>query len=101
MVHDPRVSSCLARLSGVYRDALRVDRDAATLLKSPVGSNLVPIVAQFLESSRSNSNSIFGSNKTNNGTNVLVLQGTIAIHFRGQTYQLLIDQYLPAGYVSI
>lgn len=36
----------------------------------------------------------------NNGisTNVLVLQGTIATHFRGNTYQLLIDMYLPSGY---
>jgi len=29
---------------------------------------------------------------------VLVLQGTIAIHFRGNTYQLLMDLYLTAGY---
>jgi ESCRT-I complex subunit TSG101 len=28
----------------------------------------------------------------------LVLQGTIAIVFRGQTYQLLVDIYLPPGY---
>jgi ESCRT-I complex subunit TSG101 len=36
----------------------------------------------------------------NNGDsyNVLVMQGTIAIMFRGQTYQILVDMYLPPGY---
>jgi len=39
----------------------------------------------------------------NNGSrsNVLVLQGTIAIHFRANTYQILMDVYLPNGYVSV
>jgi ESCRT-I complex subunit TSG101 len=85
MVHDPRVTSALARLGGVYRDPSRVDRDAASLLKSSVGVNLMPISAEMVE---------------NNGTTstVLVLQGTIAIHFRSNTYQLLTDMYLPAGY---
>jgi ESCRT-I complex subunit TSG101 len=85
MVHDPRVTSALARLGGVYRDPSRVDRDAASLLKSSVGTNLVPISAEMVENN--------GSTST-----VLVLQGTIAIHFRGNTYQLLTDMYLPAGY---
>ena len=86
MVHDPRVTSSLARLGGVYRDPARVDRDAASVLKSSVGTNLVPITATMTE---------------NNGqsSHVLVLQGTIAIHFRGNTYQLLTDIYLPSGYV--
>lgn len=88
MVHDPRVTSCLARLGGVYRDPARVDRDAASLLKSSVGANLVPIVALMHENNGSQSN-------------VLVLQGTIAIHFKGNTYQILMDLYLPAGYVSV
>lgn len=85
MVHDPRVTSALARLGGVYRDPSRVDRDAASLLKSSVGTNLVPISATMVENNGSSSS-------------VLVLQGTIAIHFRGNTYQLLTDMYLPAGY---
>ena len=92
MVNDPRVSSCLARLGGVYNDPVRVDRDAASLLKSPVGTNLIPIVAELYESRTRGS--------TGNAANVLVLQGTIAIHFKGQTYQILMDIYLPAGFVS-
>ena len=85
MVHDPRVSQTLARLGGLYRDPSRVDRDASSLLKSSVGSTLSPIAAQLVEDN-------------GNSSNVLVLQGTIAIHFRGNTYQLLVDIYLPAGY---
>ena len=85
MVHDPRVSQTLARLGGLYRDPSRVDRDASCLLKSSVGSTLTPIAAQLVEDN-------------GNSANVLVLQGTIAIHFRGNTYQLLVDIYLPAGY---
>lgn len=86
MVSDPRVSATLSRLSGVYRDLNRVERDASTLLKTAgVGSNLRPIAAQLYEKD--------GTSKT-----VLVLQGTIAMHFRGTTYQLLVDVYLPAGY---
>jgi len=87
MVNDPRVTAVLARLGGVYRDPARVDRDASSLLKSSVGSTLVPISATRVE---------------NNGyaSTVLVLQGTIAIFFRGNTYQVLVDIYLPSGYVS-
>jgi len=87
MVSDPRVTAYLSRLGGVYRDPLRVDRDASSLLKSSVGTHLQPLIAEMVE---------------NDGTtsNVLVLQGTIAMHFRGNTYQLLVDLYLPAGYPS-
>jgi ESCRT-I complex subunit TSG101 len=85
MVHDPRVSQTLARLGGVYRDPARIDRDAGSLLKSSVGNLLRPIAAELFE---------------DNGqtTTVLVLQGTIAMYFRGNTYQLLVDVYLPAAY---
>lgn len=85
MVHDPRVSTLLARLGGVYRDPSRVDRDASSLLKSSVGAHLTPGIAPLVE---------------NNGevAHCMVLQGTIAMHFRGQTYQLLVDLYLPPGY---
>jgi len=85
MVHDPRVTQQLSRLGGLYRDPARVDRDAASLLKSSVGSHLSPIAAEMVENN-------------GNTSTVLVLQGTIAIHFRGNTYQLLLDIYLPAGY---
>jgi ESCRT-I complex subunit TSG101 len=85
MVNDPRVSRSLTRLGGLYRDPSRVDRDASTLLKSSVGAHLTPGIAPLVE---------------NNGeiSHCLVLQGTIAMHFRGNTYQLLIDLYLPPGY---
>jgi ESCRT-I complex subunit TSG101 len=85
MVHDPRVSTLLSRLGGLYRDPSRVDRDASSLLKSSVGVHLTPGIAPLVE---------------NNGdsSHCLVLQGTIAIVFRGQTYQLLVDIYLPSGY---
>lgn len=87
MVSDPRVTAYLSRLGGVYRDPARVDRDASSLLKSSVGTHLQPLIAEMVE---------------NDGTtsNVLVLQGTIAMHFRGNTYQLLVDLYLPSGYPS-
>lgn len=87
MVHDPRVSNSLARLGGLYRDPARVDRDASTLLKSSVGAHLTPGIAPLVE---------------NNGevSHCMVLQGTIAMHFRGNTYQLLVDLYLPPGYPS-
>lgn len=85
MVHDPRVTNSLARLGGLYRDPSRVDRDASTLLKSSVGAHLTPGIAPLVE---------------NNGevAHCMVLQGTIAMHFRGNTYQLLVDVYLPPGY---
>lgn len=85
MVHDPRVTTLLSRLGGLYRDPARVDRDASSLLKSSLGLHLIPGIAPLVE---------------NNGdsSNCLVLQGTIAIVFRGKTYQLLLDIFLPRGY---
>lgn len=85
MVHDPRINSLMARLGGLYRDPIRVDRDASSLLKSSVGEHLAPGIAPLVE---------------NNGEvlHCLVLQGTIAMHFRGTTYQLLVDLYLPPGF---
>ena len=85
MVNDPRVTTLLGRLGGLYRDPNRVDRDASSLLKSSVGIHLTPGIAPLVE---------------NNGDSFhcLVLQGTIAIVYRGNTYQLLVDIYLPAGY---
>lgn len=85
MVHDPRVSQTLARLGGVYRDPSRVDRDASSLLRSSVGAHLQPIAATHYEDD--------GTEAT-----VLVLQGTIATHYRANTYQLLVDVYLAPGY---
>lgn len=90
MVQDARVNHHLARLGGVYRDPARVNRDASTLLKSSVGTHLQPIAAVYADVGTTNGNS--------SSSTVLVLQGTIAIHFRGNTYQLLIDIYLVPGY---
>jgi ESCRT-I complex subunit TSG101 len=85
MVHDPRVTAQLTRLSGVYRDPARVDRDCSSVLKSSVGAHLVPIVSSCADGG--------GSDAA-----VLVLQGTIAMRFRGTTYQLLVDIYIPSPY---
>jgi len=85
MVQDPRVTTLLSRLGGLYRDPNRVDRDASSLLKSSVGIHLTPGIAPLVENN-------------GNSSHCLVLQGTIAIVFRGTTYQLLVDIYLPAGY---
>lgn len=85
MAHDPRVSQTLARLGGVYRDPSRIDRDASALVRSSAGAYLRPIAAERVD---------------DNGTvnRELVLQGTIPLQFRGNTYQQLVDIYLPAGY---
>eukprot|EP00536_Pseudo-nitzschia_multiseries_P015408 jgi/Psemu1/218010/e_gw1.881.23.1 len=85
MVNDTRVTTLLGRLGGLYRDPARVNRDASSLLKSSVGIHLTPGISPLVE---------------NNGdsSHCLVLQGTIAIVFRGNTYQLLVDIYLPPGY---
>jgi ESCRT-I complex subunit TSG101 len=85
MVNDPRVTRQLSRLGGLYRDPARVDRDATAVLRSSVGEHLTPIASELYEDK--------GSHST-----VLVLQGTIAMDFRGTTYQLLMDVYLPGGY---
>ena len=85
MVQDTRVSHQLARLGGVYRDPARVNRDASALLKSSVGAYLNPIAAVHVDD-------------TGTRTTVLVLQGTIAIHYRSNTYQLLMDMYMVPGY---
>jgi ESCRT-I complex subunit TSG101 len=86
MVVDLRVSRQLERLGGIYRDPARIQRDASTLLKSSVGQQLNPLTAVYAD-------------ETNGDVHtVLVLQGTIAIHYRGQTYQLLMDIYLVPSY---
>jgi len=85
MVQDPRVTTLLSRLGGLYRDPNRVDRDASSLLKSSVGIHLTPGISPLVENN-------------GNSSHCLVLQGTIGIVFRGTTYQLLVDTYLPSGY---
>ena len=75
----------LARLGGLYRDPSRIDRDASSLLKSSVGIHLIPGIAKLVEND-------------GNTSHCLVMQGTIAIFFRANTYQLLVDIFLPPGY---
>ena len=48
MVNDPRVTTLLSRLGGLYRDPARVDRDASSLLKSSVGVHLVRLSVRVL-----------------------------------------------------
>jgi len=85
MAQDPRVTTLLSRLGGFYRDPNRIDRDASSLLKSSVGIHLIPGISPLVENN-------------GNSSHCLVLQGTIGIVFRGTTYQLLVDIYLPSGY---
>jgi ESCRT-I complex subunit TSG101 len=87
MVTDPRVSRLLEqRLGGIYRDPARVNRDASIVLKSSIGEHLIPNVT------------VYADDRTGDTNTVLVLQGTIAIHYRGQTYQLLMDIYIIGQY---
>lgn len=74
------------RLSGVYRDPQRVLRDAETLLSSPLGSHLRPTTEPLM---------------LNDGSStppVLLLRGTLPMTYRGVTYNLPIDMYLPPPY---
>jgi ESCRT-I complex subunit TSG101 len=94
MVQDPRVSRVLARLGGVYRDPARVNRDASSLLKSSVGMHLQPISAVYVDFDPTNTS----TSTSTTSTAVLVLQGTVAMHFRGNTYQILVDIYIIPSY---
>ena len=82
---DQRLTKVLSRLGGVYRDPSRINRDATSLLRSSVGQHLSPVI-----------DSLFENDGKSHQT--LCLRGTVAIHYRGATYQQLVDLYLPAGY---
>ena len=80
------LSNLIHRLSGVYRDPQRVLRDAETLLNSPLGHHLRPTTEPLM---------------LNDGTStppVLMLSGTLPMTYRGVTYNLPIDMYLPPPY---
>eukprot|EP01083_Nonionella_stella_P154184 496490_1 len=79
------VSRCLHRLSGVYQDPSRVSRDATTLLQSETGKHLLVQSSTFLQNDGSETAS-------------LLLTGTIAMFYRGVTYNTPIDMYLPPHY---
>ena len=83
---DAALGPLVHRLSGVYRDPQRVLRDAGSLLRSPLGSHLRPTTEPLI---------------LNDGTStppVLLLRGTIPHTYRGVTYNLPIDLYLPPPY---
>ncbi|KAL7485195.1 hypothetical protein ACHAW6_010801 [Cyclotella cf. meneghiniana] len=80
------LSPLIHRLSGIYRDPQRVLRDAESLLASPLGNHLRPTTEPLLN---------------NDGTStppVLVLSGTLPMTYRGVTYNLPIDVFLPPPY---
>lgn len=85
MSNDRNIYSCLQRLPGVYRDPPRIRRDAASLLSSSVGRHLLPEASSFVE---------------NDGTTVksLLLKGTVPMTYRGATYNIPVDVYLPPQY---
>lgn len=82
------LSPLFHRLTGIYRDPQRVLRDAESLLTSPLGHHLRPNTEPLLN---------------NDGTStppVLVLSGTLPMTYRGVTYNLPIDMFLPPPYPS-
>mmetsp|Transcript_316 Transcript_316/g.519 ORF Transcript_316/g.519 Transcript_316/m.519 type:complete len:457 (-) Transcript_316:215-1585(-) len=83
---QPTVSQLLNTLGGVYRDPSRVDRDASALLRSSVGNHLKPNIGDLVV------------NQNGDKTTVLLLAGTIAMNYRGNTYQILVHIYLPPAY---
>ena len=83
---DAALGPLVHRLSGVYRDPQRVLRDAGSLLRSPLGAHLRPATEPLI---------------LNDGTStppVLLLRGTIPHTYKGVTYNLPVDMYLPPPY---
>lgn len=80
------VSTLLHRLGGVYRDPSRVSRDASKLLRSPVGSNLLPSISPLTQ------------NTGEETPPVLVFSGTVTMSYKGGTYNIPVDIYLPPPY---
>ena len=80
------ITSALARLGGVYNDPPRISRDGARLLRSPLGSHLRPSTSPLVYE---------------NGDStppVLVFKGTVAMSYKGATYNIPVDIYLPPPY---
>lgn len=73
-------------LVGVYRDPARILRDASSLQSSHVGSQLHPAAEQLIQ---------------NDGQScglVLMLHGTLPMTYKGVTYHIPLDVYLPPQY---
>uniref|UniRef100_A0A7S1ZAS4 UEV domain-containing protein n=1 Tax=Ditylum brightwellii TaxID=49249 RepID=A0A7S1ZAS4_9STRA len=80
------ISNILQNLGGVYSDPPRVVRDSANLLSSPSGCNLQPSTSSLYE------------NDGNYTPAVLLFSGTVAMIYKGNTYNIPVDMYLPPGY---
>ena len=72
-------------LCGVYRDPSSVIKDASTLLNSHLGHQLRPKAEPLMLNDGSSSL-------------VLMLQGTLPITYRGKSYNIPVDVYLPPQY---
>ena len=83
---ESSITVALARLGAVYNDPPRVSRDGVRLLRSPLGAHLRPTTSSLVYP---------------NGEStppVLVFSGTIAMSYKGQTYNIPVDMYLPPQY---
>mmetsp|Transcript_18588 Transcript_18588/g.53372 ORF Transcript_18588/g.53372 Transcript_18588/m.53372 type:complete len:459 (+) Transcript_18588:465-1841(+) len=83
---ESSITAALARLGAVYNDPPRVSRDGVRLLRSPLGSHLRPTTSPLVSS---------------NGDAtppVLVFSGTVAMSYKGTTYNIPVDIYLPPQY---
>ena len=75
-------------LVGVYRDPGRILRDVSSLQTSHLGSQLHPVAEQLIQ---------------NDGQScglVLMLHGTLPMTYKGVTYHIPLDVYLPPQYPS-
>lgn len=85
MTRNSELSKTLAQVKGVYRDLARVNHDVSSLLQSNVETYLQPNNVTYFQ---------------DDGTEekVLNLHGTIATHYLGHTYRILVDIYLLPSY---
>ena len=83
---ESSITAALARLGAVYNDPPRVSRDGVRLLRSPLGAHLRPTTSPLVYSTGEST------------PPVLVFSGTVAISYRGTTYNIPVDIYLPPQY---
>ena len=83
---ESSITAALARLGAVYNDPPRVSRDGVRLLRSPLGAHLRPTTSPLVY--------------TNGDSTppVLVFSGTMAMSYKGSTYNIPVDMYLPPQY---
>ena len=83
---ESSITAALARLGAVYNDPPRISRDGVRLLRSPLGAHLRPTTSPLVYSTGEST------------PPVLVFSGTVAISYRGTTYNIPVDIYLPPQY---